>query len=239
MLRIAIPLLAAMACQAQTFEVASVRPHSGSVLTPMLKVIGASPIRISGDRIELRAVTLKELVVAAYGVKDYQGAGGPGWATSIGDMFDVDAKAPAAAPGIDQVQRMLQALLADRFHLKLRRESKQLAVYNLVIAKGGPKLKPVAADAPPVPETNRAPMEQITALWSLYVDRPVLDKTGLAGLFDFPVRLWQLDTNIKDLEDLSARAFTAIQDELGLRAEAARAVIDLLIIESAAKPAAN
>ncbi len=241
MVGISLLVLTAVATLGQTrgqsFEVASIRPHLNGAGAPILKEPGITQIRVSGNRVELRAVTLRELVVGAYGIKDYQVSGGPGWATGIGNMFDVDAKAPGdATPGTDQVRWMLQELLTDRFHLKLRRESKLLQVYNLVIAKGGPKLKPVQADAPAVPETNRVSMEKITALWSLYVDRPVIDHTGLTGLFDFPLRLWTLDVNAADDADMAARALTALQDELGLRAEAARATIELLVIESAEKP---
>lgn len=227
-----------VALSGQSFEAASIRPHSMAVDQPFLKVPGADPLRISGSRVELQAVTLKELVIAAYGVKEYQVTGGPGWATGIDSMFDVEARA-ASEPGVAQARAMLQSLLAERFHLKLRREPKQLPVYNLVVAKGGPELKPSAPDAPLVPGTRRGSMDQIAALWSLYLNRPVIDKTGLAGTFDFPVRLWQLDTNVRDAEDMAAKALAALQDQLGLRAEPARASLQMLVIESAEKPTSN
>ena len=237
--RIFLMLLLAVAAYAQSFEVASVRPHSSGVGAPILKEPGITQIRIFGNRVELRAVTLRELVVGAYGVKDYQVSRGPGWATSIGNMFDVDAKAPGdARPTTDQVRTMLQALLAGRFHLKLRRESKEQPVYDLVIGKGGLRFKPASADAPAAAGTKRASMEQITALWSLYMDRPVIDRTGLTGIFDFPIRLWTLDTNVDETE-MAARAMIAIRDELGLRLEGTRVSIEVLVIESADKPSQN
>lgn len=229
-----------LAAYGQGFEVASVRVHSPATDQPVMKQPGVSPIRISGNRVELQAVTLKELVVAAYGVKEYQVSGGPGWASGIDSMFNVEAKAPGdATPTTDQVQKMLQAFLADRFRLNLRRESKQLPVYNLVVARGGPKLKPVSADAPLAPGMRRGDIGQIAALWSLYLDRPVIDRSGLTGLYDFPVRLWQLDTNVADAEDMATRALAALRDELGLRAEPARATLEMLVIENAEKPSQN
>lgn len=76
---------------------------------------------------------------------------------------------------------MLQTLLTERFHLKLRRETKQLPVYNLVVAKGGLTLRAVAGDEPLAPGMRRGSMEQLAALLSLLLDRPALDKTGFGG----------------------------------------------------------
>lgn len=229
---------AAAVAGGQGFEAASIRTHSMAVDQPLLKVPGADPLRISGSRVTLQAVTLKDLVLAAYGVKEYQVTGGPGWATGIGSLFDVEARA-ASEPSIAEARLMLQSLLAQRFQLKLRRESRRLPVYNLVVAKGGPKLKPAAPDAPPAPDMRRGSMDQIAALWSLYLDRPVLDKTGLTGAFDYSARLLELDERARDSAEVTARALTALQDQLGLRAEPARAALELLVIESAAKPSGN
>jgi uncharacterized protein (TIGR03435 family) len=230
--------LGAAAAVGQSFEAASIRVHSAAVDQPILKVPGANPINISGSRVALQAVALKDLVTAAYGVKEYQVTGGPGWAAGIDSMFDVEARA-AHEPSMAEARAMLQSLLADRFHLKLRRESKQLPVYNLVVAKNGPKVKSVAPDAPLAAGMRRGSMDQIAALWSLYLDRPVIDKTGLTGGFDYSTGLMQLDNNAADSADVIARALATLQEQLGLRAEPARATLEMLVIESAEKPSAN
>jgi uncharacterized protein (TIGR03435 family) len=82
---------------------------------------------------------------AAYDVKDYQISGTPDWAGDRGDYYDVEGKAPGdVAPSADQVRLMLRSLLGDRFHLKFHRDSREMAVYHLVVAKNGPKMKPKA-----------------------------------------------------------------------------------------------
>jgi len=241
MTRLALALFAiSAAANAQTFEVASVRVHQAEVDAPMIKNPGANPIRISGNRVDLQMVTLKDLVMAAYNVKEYQVAKAPEWAGAVHSIFDVSAKAPGSTPPtIEQVRPMLQALLAERFKLKIRRESKQLPVYNLTVAKNGPKLKPVTEGAPPTPNMRRGSMEQIAALMSLFLDRPVIDKTDLTGLFDYSAKLAELDVNAPDEAEVIARTLAAIQDQLGLRAESGKATLEMLAIDPAQKPSGN
>ncbi len=228
------------AADAQTFEVASIKVHNAAVDRPIVKNPGANPIRISGSRADLQMVTLKDLVMAAYNVKEYQVSRAPEWAGAVDSIFDVSAKAPGSTPPtMEQVRPMLQALLAERFKLKIRRESKQLAVYNLTVAKNGPKLKAVSEDAGPAPSMRRGSVEQIAALLSLFLDRPVIDKTGLTGIFDYNAKLAELDVNTADAADVIARTLTAIQNQLGLRAEPGRATLEMIVIESAERPSAT
>ncbi len=234
----ALLALSNLAASGQGFEAASIRAHPVAADQPLIKVPGADPLHISGSRVELQAVLLKDLIIAAYGVKEYQVTGGPAWATGIDSVFDVEARA-AGEPSMAEARAMLQSLLAERFQLKLRHESRQLPVYNLVVAKGGPKLRPSAPDTPLAPNMRRASMDQIAALWSLYLDRPVIDKTGLNGVFDYDTRLLELDSNARDSADIIARALVALQGQLGLRAEPARTTLEILVIESAEKPSAN
>ncbi len=125
-------LLAASAL-AQTFEVASIRPSAPQDGNRRIVRAGGDP-----GRINYQGVTLKFLLARAYDVKDFQ-VTGPDWLNT--ERYDVIAKLPECADR-DQVPRMLQALIADRFKLTLHREQKDLPVYDLVVAKGGPKLKP-------------------------------------------------------------------------------------------------
>ena len=232
-------LVGTIAAQAQSFEVASVRPHALSVDQPLIKAPDADPVHVSGDRVTLKAISLKGLVMAAYGVKEYQVSGGPAWASRIDSVFDVAAKAPGSAvPSGEQVRAMLQSLLTERFHLKLRRGSKQLPVYNLVVGKGGSKMRVASGDAP-APGMRRGSMDQLAALLSLMLDRPVIDKTGLAGVHDYSGSLALLDTGAQDSADTISLTLAAIQEQLGLRAEAARSNIEMLTIESADRPSAD
>ena len=128
----AIFLLASVA-YAQSFEVASIKPHPGEV------TISADPA-VRGSRVIGTASTLLDMITNAYGVRYDQVSGAPNWAGS--DHYDVDAKAPGdTPPTAGQARLMMQALLAERFQLKLHRETRQVPVYALVVDKDGPKLK--------------------------------------------------------------------------------------------------
>jgi bla regulator protein blaR1 len=140
---IPIPRLAAQTAApvTPTFEVASVKPNNSG--EPFVR-LGLQP----GGRFIAQNVPARELIRFAFNVQAFQLDGGPGWLTS--HRFDITAQAPsdlegAAATGPGQlrpVQLMLQALLADRFRLKAHRETKDVPVYNLVLARADGKLGP-------------------------------------------------------------------------------------------------
>jgi uncharacterized protein (TIGR03435 family) len=128
------------------FEVASIKP--AGPLQPANIVAGKLRIgmTIDGARVDIGMLSLMELIPMAYHVKNYQ-VSGPDWLGQ--NRFDILAKMPDGAMK-DQVPEMIEALLADRFKLKVHRESREHAVYALVVAKGGPKMK-AAVDEPEAP----------------------------------------------------------------------------------------
>ena len=220
------PRIRAQSATTPAFEVASIKPDAlpgGGVLIST----NAPPFRISGTTVTLRIRTLSALVQAAYDVRDYQIIGAPAWAGDNGDYYSVQAKAPGtAAPSADQVRLMLQSLLADRFQLKLHRDSKEMAVYHLVIMKNGPKLKQIASDAPRIQlpqNTWRTPFKQLTRTLSRQLNRPMIDQTGLTGTFEYRMNWGQIDIARRDDPDGFAPAdlLTAIQEQLGLKLESA------------------
>jgi uncharacterized protein (TIGR03435 family) len=129
-----IVCIAACAQSPQAFEVASVRPNTAN---DRIVTINVGP----GGRFAARGYTLVLLMQRAYGVMDWNVSGGPGWIRT--DRYDVAAKA-AANLTERQLQPMLQALLAERFKLRLHNASKEMPGYALVVARGGPKLTPTA-----------------------------------------------------------------------------------------------
>ena len=144
----------AISASAQKFEVASIKPNKENDHRIMF---GMQP----GGRFSATGVTLKRLMVFAYGVREYQLTGLPAWADT--DRYDISAKAEGAADAAPQdrpptpaemqtrqekTRAMLQDLLADRFGLVMHRETKELPVYNLVVGKNGPKLVETPADPP-------------------------------------------------------------------------------------------
>lgn len=184
------------------FEVASIKPSDSSDRKMMFRMM-------PGGGINLRGVTLKGLVQQAYDVRDFQLSGGPAWIGA--DRYDITAKpenasaeAPADPRQLNEEQRKtfqvqtrlrLQALLAERFELKIHRETKELPVYALVVAKNGPKLKENAGAnegrgrgmrmSPGQLVGQQAGMEFLVQSLSQMLGRTVLDQTGLKGTYDF------------------------------------------------------
>src|SRR2546425_3368714 len=135
-----------------SFEVATVKPSAST--DNRIAILGQP-----GGRFVATNATLKMLIGTAWRVRDFQISGGPGWAGT--DRWNIEAKAeegaipPAAGPPdptvIPPLMLMLQSLIEDRFQLKVHRETKELPVYELVVAKGGPKIKPSEDQSLPTP----------------------------------------------------------------------------------------
>lgn len=265
---------------AQTFEVTSVKPAP-----PGGRGVGVR--FLPNGRFSATNISLRDLIATAYGtpqpVPTARILGGPDWIAS--DRFDVDAVAGGpilADPTFDGLPRpmfgMLQALLAERFQLNIRRENRELPVYALVRAKPGelgPRLRrsengcaamralraagpdAVAAFGSPQPScglkftrgviaAQGMPIEEIVrAALSRYVDRTVIDNTELTGEYDLDLE-WSPDSPAGSGPDAAApppgdgaSLFTAVREQLGLRLEAQRAPLEVFVVESAQRPAAN
>ena len=216
------------------FEVASVKPNrSGS---------GSSSSHDGHGRISATNCSLLDYITRAYGVRLYQ-VSGPDWLSS--EKYDIVAKSPDGTPS-DQTMPMLQKLLEDRFKLTMHRTTRELPVYELVTAKNGPKLKEVEAGGS---NTNsgrghmtaqRTSVRFLSEFLSRQMDRPVLDMTGLKGVYDFTLD-WTPD------ESPSAKAegaidapkspslLTALQEQLGLKLQGRKAPIEILVVDHAEK----
>src|SRR5262249_52474595 len=147
---------------------------------------------------EAQAETVRGLIMWAYNIKNYQVATEPAAYAPVGDtMYDIEAKTEGdAAPSKAQFREMLQALLADRFKLKVHWEDRERPVYALVVGKNGPKMKESSADATTsgrvlvsgrnyVLTLTAATMSDIVdAVANSFLDRPVVDQTGLTGTYD-------------------------------------------------------
>jgi len=198
----------------RSFEVASIKPNKPDSSGELRIAIGFQP-----GRFITTGATVKQLIALAYNVRDMQISGGPSWTDS--ERYDIDAKeedADVAAleklppdQRVEQHRLMVQGLLADRFKLKLRHESKESSVYALVIAKDGPKLqeskpgdtypngikgpdgrpagRPQMMHMGPGELTGQGlPLESLARLLSQHLGREVLDQTGLKGNYDFTLK---------------------------------------------------
>jgi uncharacterized protein (TIGR03435 family) len=230
--------------QSRAFEVASIRPsdpHSTPTRT----------IHTTGRDV-YASITPLSLIRTAYDVQDYQISGAPSWLGS--QFYDIAAKAPGDDPPTqDELRQMFQKLLADRFRLKVHHETKEVPVYALVVGKGGPLMKESAPDAQysfMIPgrgqwKVSRLNMTRLARDLTREVGRTVLDLTGLTENYDFTLE-WTPDQASLPGPDGAAvpdsggpSVFTAIQQQLGLKLESRRHLIEMLIIDQVEKPSAN
>ena len=227
-----------------TFEVASIRllplPPTGRPITRMPR---AMPFQISGLTVFERNASLQELMMDAYSVKRFQVTGGPEWGKlPSGDRYEIQAKAPGPTPPTPaEVRRMIQSLLAERFQLKLHRETRDLSVYELNVDKTGSKLRLVSASDPPrVPRSVivRSEMLAIVTLLNLLADRPVIDKTGLSGTYEYDTS-WVGTARARSDGEPAPSLITLVRENLGLQLVPRKEPIEMLIIDRAEKPSQN
>jgi uncharacterized protein (TIGR03435 family) len=248
-------LLSCLALPAQEslrFEAASAKLRPADALISM---VGGGP---SGSRLTLEAMSLSDLVSWSYNVKPWQVAGGPIWASMPKDRttldagtrrFDINAKAEGeAAHSLDEFREMMRVLLADRFHLTVHREMRATPAYLLMVDKNGSKLKVSAPGAPGILRMNGggkitgsgATMEQFTGWFSNAngVDRPVLNRTGLAGHYDFTLQ-WSIPRVDGETDPNAPSIFTAMTEQLGLKLDPQKAPVEYVVIDSAEMPGEN
>jgi uncharacterized protein (TIGR03435 family) len=228
----------------EAFEVASIKPSDPNAH-------GSSS---NTDRrfVTIKNWTLKRLVERAFDVQDYQVTGGPNWLDSV--HFDISAKVDEAQPelkgkeGQVRIMAMYRSLLDERFQFQFHRETKTLPVYNLVAAKSGFKLTAVEANGQQsMSSSNRkltskgVDMPALAVFLSRTMERPVQDATGISGVFDFQLE-WSPDEPAKAAdgnEPAGPSIFTALQEQLGLRLEAAKGPVEIIIVDHAEKPTEN
>jgi uncharacterized protein (TIGR03435 family) len=208
-------------------------------------------VKISGNRINVRGfASIRGLLMYAYNVDEHQisaSAKGGVW----DEFYDIAAKAPGERPlTTEDVRLMFQSLLTDRFQLKLHHDRAEISVYNLVVGKNGSKLKKskpdtesetinknaaVTRESIRMKFTNRSISELIRWLLIAVRDRPVVDKTGLTGSYDFEMEWWP-DT---PGTPFGSSLIDAMRDQLGLRLEAAKEPMERLVVESVQRPSEN
>jgi uncharacterized protein (TIGR03435 family) len=223
------------------FDVVSVRPNqSGSP---------NSSTRVTGIRFTATNVSLISMLRAAFGLQEFQIDARQGWANV--DRFDIVATLPGQASASDW-PLMLRSLLRDRFKLRFHIEPRPAPVYVLSVAKNGHKLKPADPSkcsnpsgscgfngSPTQIDGNSVSTAQLATRLSRSIGVMVIDQTGVNGLFDMVVN-WTVDDQFTGRgASASPTIFGAIQDQLGLRLESTRAPVDVLVVDSADKPAAD
>ena len=225
------------------FEEASIRLHSAASPSS-----GRSGIEETPGLIRIENLTLKAIIQAAYGVKDFQFTG-PAWLDTV--SFDIVAKPPAGYSR-EQLQPLLRGLLADRFKLAVHQDSKETGGFGLVVAAGGLKLHEATKPRgfftvrPGLIDGARVTPAQLAGALSRMLGRPVVDKTGLGEAYE--VRLeWTPDTmpsggggDNSEPGEPGLSIFTALHDQLGLRLQTQKVLVDVVIIDHVERvPTAN
>lgn len=225
----------------QRFEVASVKPSNADPGS-------SSGIGTRHGRLDANNVTLKRCIMSAYGVGPLQISGGPNWLES--DRFEISAKADPPIDDDAVLMVMLQSLLAERFKLVLHRESRTISALVLEIAKNGPKLEKAEAgesitdtstsNTGVTIDVHNTGMESFARVLARNMDLPVVNHTGLEGIFNFRLH-WAPESNRPGDGGATegASVFTAIQEQLGLRLRSQKAQVEILVVDHAEKPSDN
>jgi uncharacterized protein (TIGR03435 family) len=201
-----------------------------------------------GRHIMCANATVNDIVKMAYGIHAKQVVDAPEWFSR--EQFDINGIPDApGVPNIKQLQHMYQKLLADRFHLVFHRETREIPIYAITVAKGGP----ILTQADPKETSNAGSsggvgvrilkfrnisMPDLALNLNFYEDRPVIDQTSLTGRYDFTLK-WTYDISREGDPDAPPSLFTAIKEQLGLRMDAVKGPAEVFVIDRVERPSDN
>jgi bla regulator protein blaR1 len=229
---------------------------------------------LPGGNLSAANVTLWDLILGAFWVPKYLVSGEPDWIKS--EKFDIEAKVPpnVMPKGLtdrarnDYTRRMMQTMLRERFKLVVHRETKEMPVYELVVAKNGPKLTKSAGQdcsdnkchkwGPGNPSMQgglpgiSVDMDDLLDILRIWLDRPAVNKTHIQGLFDIHLQFnpWPgvqpagqrndgsretINADVSSLPDI----FTALQEQLGLKLESRKGLVETIVIDHVERPTTN
>jgi len=239
----ATPIHAMAADANPVFDVATIKPSEPN--DP------SDGFHTRGRHIFIENQTVYKLVAFAYGLNSKQIVGGPTWLDT--DRFDIDGVPDVeGTPSLKQQQAMVTKLLTDRFGMTFHKEKKELSVYAITVGKGGPKLTKSADDLIGMPSQDaeqhgteldmkfkNMSMTDFGFCMQFFLDRPIVDQTGLAGKYDFILK-WSFDeTEASSNPNAAPGLFTAIQEQDGLKLDAVKAQVDVLVVDHVERPSAN
>jgi uncharacterized protein (TIGR03435 family) len=236
------PGVSGQTASAPAFEVASVKLNT-SIHNAIGNKYGPGTMRWTN-------APLNSLIEEMYHLKSYQILGGPAWIDS--DRWDIDAKAAGPA-GNKEMFEMMRALLADRFQLRFHRETRQLPVYRLVVAKDGPRLAPAkeqdanhrwgTTPGPGFLLMKGATIQEFAYWLSVQLNQPIVESTGLKGRYDLKLEWAQDDSQTPDVDALPESAkwpiFGAVKNQLGLALESTKGPVEVLIIDHVERASVN
>jgi uncharacterized protein (TIGR03435 family) len=228
-------VFAALVCSSialcgQAFEAASVKPAA--------PVVGrGGRATASGDRVTYANTTLLNALARAYDVKGYQ-IDGPAWIRT--ERYDILAKAGDGTPK-DQLPLMMQALLSERFQLKLHREQREMNAFVLVAGKGKPKYQKTEGDEVGYDMSSGKrvlkshTMTQLADMLALILRAPVFDRTELQGRYDIPLEMSQEEIGAASDATRDQLSIFTIIENLGLKLESRKEPVAVLVVDSGNK----
>jgi uncharacterized protein (TIGR03435 family) len=231
------------------FEVISVKANAHSGFSP-------TTLQMAGSRFSTTGMPLRPLIMQFYGLRDFQILGGPAWINT--DQWDIEA---VADDGVNlqtvnfenpdkptPASLMVQSLIENRFQFRFHRETKELPVYELTVAKNGPKIKSSTGQGAATRKLGRGeieiqayPFATFAYLLARQLDHALIDKTNLKGSYDIKLQ-WNTElragaepTSSSDRPSI----FTALQEQLGLKLESSKGPVEVLVIDSVQRPSEN
>jgi uncharacterized protein (TIGR03435 family) len=231
----ALALLLCAVAAAQSFEVATVKPNTSGPAAPN----GFFP---TPGRLRVLNTPIEQMIHAAFRLPEGSLVGIGGWMQF--DRYDIDAKA-AASSTFDEDLTMLRALLIERFQLRFHTETRQSTTLALVVAKNGPKFRQSTDDGaggkeridirPTEISGVNIPFGHFVSVLGAQLKRTVTNATGLSGKFDLSLKY------VRDAPDAAngPTIFAALEDQLGLKLESRKGPVEVMVIDSAAKPSEN
>jgi uncharacterized protein (TIGR03435 family) len=256
-------LLGALVLPAQkAFDVATIKPNAENDHRVMIRMQPGGGFNATG-------MNLRMLIMQAYNVKDFQVTGGPGWMTTDRYDINAKAEGLPDRVPPEVIRPMLQNLVEERFQVKFHKETKEMPIYALLPGKGPHKLKASETPAQGAgPGTGRgmfrigrgeanlqgATVAGLAQFLANQLGRPVIDKTGITGNFDVKMN-WTPEPGqgggafggggppppdaVASSDTSGPSIFTAIQEQLGLKLEPQKGPVEIMVIDSAAKPTEN
>jgi len=219
----------------QAFEVASIKVTEGRERDSLLNGVKATP-----GGVTVRSLSLKGCIAWAYHVFEYQ-VSGPEWMAN--DLYEIAAKAPGATSEAN-LRKMMQRLLADRFHVGVHHVTKEMQAYVLSVGKDGPKFHDSKsegdADVTPDMKTmsigaHRIAVSQLVDILSRVFQMPVIDKTGMPGVYDVTINVAKYLPHTNEAMDPLALIQMGLQEELGLKLDAKKVPVELIVVDRAEK----
>ena len=233
-------------CQAPSFDAASIKPSEEGE--------GHTGWHTRKGYMVLQNMDLRKLVAIAYDLTDERVLGAPKWATE--DRYYIEAR--AAGPADDpELKLMLQSLLAERFQLKIHRESRTVSGYYLMTIKDRLKIDPDPETPEPGKDgsksngsrgrlvTQRVSMAKLSEILSRHLEAPVMDKTNATGVYSFTLE-WSPERarpaagdSLVATEPSGPTIYDVLAQRLGLKLENKKIPMDVIILDQAQKPTAN